>query len=330
MSTLRPVRNKGCQCGLSLPGLMIAMALSLLLSLGMVRIYLDNRRLETLAGELALVQDSARLASMLLRREIRMAGLFAGASGTEGLAPVGIGGDCAERDWALDTGWPLDLVDDFDGELLSRAGVRWTCLEAASVVPGSDILALKRSAGQPTLIDGRFAAGVSRAEATQWYLRVAARGAAPGWFYSPRGGRFPAADRVIDSGVEYWEFYARIFYLRSYAVEPGDAIPTLCVEQLSGNRMATDCLVEGVEDMQVEVGVDTDGDGVADRFLSAPGRGELSAARVLRVYLLLRGSQRLGGHRDNRRYRLGGKLTDPRGDAYHRRVTMLTVWLRNL
>ena len=89
------------------------------------------------------------------------------------------------------------------------------------------------------------------------------------------------------------------------------------------------CLVEGVENLQVEFGVDTDEDGVPNRYIAAPTAAQLQHAVAVKIHLLLRSIGTLPGHRDDKTYRLGVKALPATHDAYLRRVLSSTVLLRN-
>jgi hypothetical protein len=315
---------------LSLLELLISLSLGAILSAAMVTVYLESRRSELAHNEFVTMQENGVFALNLLRQELALAGFLAATAGSAALTAAVIARDCGIDTWALDTAQPIDLIEDYSGVLNTVAGVHWRCLNRAEVQPGTDLFSVKRSAGDPSLNDGTFPPRISSAEETQWYLRLAGQGSEQRWQYIGRGENFPAADRVAGSGVEFWEFYARLFYIRTHSSRPGDGIPTLCVEQLSGNGMATDCLVEGVEDMQIELGIDRDGDGVPEQFGAPVTPGQLERAVTARVYLLLRSINPLSGYRDNRSYQLGMKRTPPRRDGFFRRVVTTTVSLRNL
>ena len=81
--------------------------------------------------------------------------------------------------------------------------------------------------------------------------------------------------------------------------------------------------------MQLEFGIDEDGDQVADRYLPAPGSRELERAVSARLYLLLRSVHPVYGYRNRHGYRLGGKYVPAANDAYYRRLFQTTVILRN-
>jgi type IV pilus assembly protein PilW len=64
------------QRGLSLIELMIAMALGLILTLGVVQIFLGSSKTYRLSDELGKIQENSRFSQSYLQREIRMAGHF--------------------------------------------------------------------------------------------------------------------------------------------------------------------------------------------------------------------------------------------------------------
>jgi hypothetical protein len=101
------------------------------------------------------------------------------------------------------------------------------------------------------------------------------------------------------------------------------------METLAGNGMTSRCLVEGVENMQLEYGIDYDDDGVPNRYVPAPDPGEMSRVVTVKIHLLLRSIAALAGHSDDKVYRLGLKEVPARRDAFLRRVFTSTVLLRN-
>jgi hypothetical protein len=159
-----------------------------------------------------------------------------------------------------------------------------------------------------------------------WYLHWREHDGAAEWW---QAGRVDPAQEHAGSGAWYWRVHSRIFHVRRYSVEPADAIPTLCAAGLSSSGMLTQCLVEGVEYLLLELGIDQSGDGVPDYYLRHPTARELPLAVSARIHLLQRGLKPLQGYRDSRQYRLGQTTLDVAGDGYLRRVFSATVQLRN-
>ncbi len=319
--------------GVSLVELMVSMVLGLLLMLGIVRVYLDSKVNYTADEEVARVQENGRFALNLLKRELTLAGFYAGDLSVKDMAPAVVTTDCAATDWVLDPTDPIDLVSDYISSLLTVLGVTLTCLTEADgfvhVLPGTDVITIKRTAGDFTVRNGAYHQSVSAAQPEQWYLRRRNYGSDKAWTYVGAGGAFNSNHIGTNTEVDYWEFHARIFYIRDYAEAVGDGIPTLCVSELVGNGMSSACLLAGVEDMQVEFGIDTTGDGVPNRFDSTPSATDLSTAVVARVSLLLRSIGPLPDYINAKTYRLGQKSIGAKNDGFYRRVMTTTVQTRN-
>jgi type IV pilus assembly protein PilW len=135
----------------------------------------------------------------------------------------------------------------------------------------------------------------------------------------------------MSSTISYWEAIARILYIRRHteAENTDTVIPSLCMETLAGNGMTLRCLVEGIENMQFQFGIDTDGDGTPNQYTSVPAPRDLERAVSARVHLLVRSPAQITGYRDDNSYLLGTTRIAPRYDAYMRRVFSWTVVLRN-
>ena len=101
------------------------------------------------------------------------------------------------------------------------------------------------------------------------------------------------------------------------------------METLAGDAMTSRCLVEGVENMQLEFGIDTDADGVPNQYKSAPTGDEMRHAVAAKIHLILRSISKIPGHQDDKTYTLGQKILTAKHDPYLRRVFSTTVLLRN-
>ena len=317
--------------GLSLVELMVATALGLLLSAGMVSLYLESRRQFFYDEQLSRLQENGRYAIDLLSRELAMAGFFATVLDREALAPHAVSRDCSDLGWALDPVAAVDMVNDhapLSAAMKTLQGAILTCVGGLAVVASSDALIIKRVAGQASLRDGSVADSLTHSTTPQWFLRVE-DGLAPRW------EKRAAADLSALAGsggrASYWEAITHIFYLRDYSdpQNPADQLPTLCMESLVNDLMTTRCLVEGVENLQIELGLDLDGDGTANRYAAAPLAQEVALAVSIRVSLLLRSTQPLAGYRDEKEYRVGPLSIAARHDGFLRRVFATTVQLRN-
>jgi len=315
---------------------MVSILLGSLLSLAISKVYLESIRNYIAEEELARIQDNGRFSLSLLSRELRSAGFYAAKPVDDELPSAPISGDCVgSGNWALDVSEPIDFINDFDSRsaesMLTLKGYQLTCLAGAEIAPGTDILSVKRTAGSYTVKNGAYQ-GRSVARTNQWYLKVEGYGTDRQWFYHRSGG-FPSPDIGPGTGMDYWEYYARIFYIRKFSEAVTDGIPTLCVEKLTGGStlgiMSTRCLVEGVEDMQIEFGLDGDFDGAPDKYTEEPQGSDLGSAIVARIYLLMRSVGEIPEYRRHRTYHLGSKRIE-RQDGYVRRVMSVTVKMSNI
>lgn len=316
--------------GLSLVELLVSLLLGLLLSAGMVSAYLGAKRNSFYEEQAARMQENGRYAMRLLSRELAMAGFFAGVPSMAAVAPGAVGTDCAADNWVLDAGEPLELVNDHVGHAhpVSLHATAFSCLDGPAIMPDTDLLAIKRTAAEPSLQAGVPAAALTPATSLGWYLRTKS-GRPDAWQkLRPIDLRDP---RIAQPENSYWEAVTRIFYIRPYSESGSEAedLPTLCMETLAGDGMTSRCLVEGVENMQLEFGIDSDNDGVPNQYLSAPGAGDMRRVVAVKIHLLLRSIVALTGHSDDKVYRLGQKELPATSDAFLRRVFSTTVLLRN-
>lgn len=331
----RRASNPEVSRGLTLVELLVSLVLGSLLTLGMLGVYLERKQQQRIEDQRARMQEGARFVMTLLRRELQLAGFFAAAPRLRTRQPPAGAPGCAAGDgWALDPALPLDMANDMGagvpvaGTPMTAGGVALSCI-TRDIQPGTDLLAIKRSAALPALDDGSFAAGSSGLDSPQWYLRSREYAAAFDWVYLPEGTAPPASEQLPGAGVAYWEVRARLFFIREYSVA-GDGIPTLCVERLSGENLGPlECLVPGVQDLQVGLGVDDSGDGVPERYTYSPTAADLSQATVATVHLLMRSLEPVAVQRDRRRYRLGEKTVTAPGDRFLRETFSFSVNLHN-
>jgi hypothetical protein len=297
----------------------------------MSSLYLAGKRQFAHDEQLARLQENGRYAMAIVRRELQMAGFYGGLPSSRAIVSAPVATDCGAEPWALQTSTPLLLSDDHPGtgNVVTTAGDELTCIAGSDVAPATDILAVRRTAAEPTVRDGFLASRMASFKARRWYLSVSPQ-SEPGW------RRLSAAELRASAGageaISLWEAVAKIFYVRTYSDPENrdDSVPSLCVEQLVNEAMSSRCFVEGVENMQFELGVDTDKDGVINRYLDPDQVGDVEGVLVARVHLLLRSIDPTAGLRLARSYRLGRTRVRRPADGYIRRVFSTTIQLRNL
>lgn len=329
LAQYRTVSSVRQQSGLSLVELMISILLGLILVAGVIGVYLESKRNYVAEEEIARIQENGRFALNLLQREVMMAGFFGGTLKADEVTAAVVATDCAAGNWALDASIPLDFVSNYTGSAnpVTTRGTTLTCLTPGDIQLNTDILIIKRTAGEPSLRRAVKSPGLSSSSADQWYLHYINYADTIQWTKSS-----PQAIGALaspDDGTAYWEAITRVLYIREFSETAADAVPTLCEAVLVANAMTSQCLVEGVEEMHVEFGIDSDSDGVPERYLATPTAAQMSTAVVARIYLLIRSVQTVPGYQDGKNYVLGSRAVAAKNDAFMRRVFTTTVQVRN-
>ena len=117
-----------------------------------------------------------------------------------------------------------------------------------------------------------------------------------------------------------------------YAYDLGDGIPTLCRKVLGGPgpSMVTECIATGIENLQVEYGIDTSNDGNPNVYMSAPTLADLQNVVSARVHLLARTTEIDVRHTNQKTFSIGNAPDYTPNDSFHRRVYSTTVAIQNI
>ena len=315
--------------GFTIIELMVAMLLGLLLGGAIVTVFVQNRHGFDRDESIVRMQDDARQTVRELTNDLSMAGFLAdlilpGAVTEDGSLAVAT--DCGPAgvpNWIFHTVTPgtndsqaLTGVDNATG---ATANAAFSCIAAAEIVPGTDVIAVKRVAG---------ARLVGAAVANTVYLRT---NGTLGLLYQEPADAPPAI--TVPAPFSEWEYRPSIYYVRNFATTAGDGIPTLCrkVLQYGGvTTMVTECVAQGIENLQVEYGLDPDGDGEPNVFLASPTFAQMQTAVAARVYVLARSADRDIQYTNQKTYQLSNAPVYTPADNFYRRVFSVTVGLRNL
>ena len=333
-----PRRITAAGAGFSLVELMLAMTLSLALLLGMVAAHQQAGRLARRAETLGRLQDAARLALALIEADLRMANYWglpsradwitnranpAGAlpapfSAVQGERISLCGGDGSQ--------WAIRLEQYVEG---SNGSYPLACAATGGSIPGTDTLIIRRAADAApgTLDPQRVHVQTTRTE---------------GVLFVPAAGcTSPSNAACLPAGYLPATSQSRVLLVRAYYVSPSSTqrpgLPALRRKSLGnvnsssvGGAMTDEELVTGIEDLQLRLGVDTDGDANLDAYVDPgaipPGTRVVAAT----VWLRVRSEQAEPGHIDDTPYRYADMATAwiP-GDGYRRIVVSRTVHLRN-
>ena len=307
------------QRGFSILELLIALGLGLMLTAGVVIVFVQNHRSAVQDEEIARVLENGRYLVRILSREMAMSGYwgkFLDVGTTINDASVLIGQDCGDgvNPWTME----LNAIQFLDNVTTVTTAATFECLPSANIVVGSDIVAIKRVSD--------FETADASLQTNQIYMRTNAVAAT--MFLGGAAGTPPAmAGTVVN-----WSYRPQIYFLRNYSFNPADGIPSLCrgfLDNSSPPDMITECLIEGVENLQIEFGVDDDDDFIADYYTGSPTAAELFDSVSCRIHVLLRSLKPIPSYINDKAYSMGSVNIAAANDGYFRRVFSTTVLLRN-
>lgn len=316
--------------GFSLVELMVAITIGLIILAAVSAMFVSSKRSYSTQDRLARLQENARFAMQFMTRDIRMAGYSGCAKDIPNINNVsGIGG----------LNIALEGIDNSGG---TSTWLPSAAAKPAGINDGTDAFAIR--AGDSSQITSLTSAMESEAD----FLPVASTTGLNGndivlvadcsnadvlqitAVNSPLLEHAVNLGKLYDTSAQVMKFYTRIYYVKDRA----DGTPALFLIE-NGNEQE---LVEGVEDLQILYGVDTDADGAPNVYKKA---GDVGAAwgsvKSVRIGMLVRTPNDKDIDPDIRSsYDVNGNTftvpTDAGGnrDRYQRRVFQTTVQLRNL
>ncbi len=315
------------QQGFTLVELMIAVGLSLLLSVAVVTVFANNRHSFNQDENMLRMQDDARHALREITYEISMAGHYAdllipgSVTRDNNLTLATDCGPAGTPEWMYQTvqaGTDQFLsVIALDNATAAQAAANFTCINGAEFEAGTDVVAIKR------------VAGVRAGAPTNGNVYLRTNGTV-GLLYQEPLTTPPVI--AVPAPNSAWEYRPSIYYIRNFANTAGDDIPTLCKKVLRGPApgMTTECIATGIEDLQVEYGIDTTNNGFANVYLSSPTLAQMQSVVVARVSLLARSREFDSKYTNDKTYNLSNADPYAPGDGFRRQVVSTTIGIQNI
>lgn len=305
--------------GFSLVELMVVLVIGLILTAAIGRVFVNSSRTYKQDEGQVKMRDELRFAVASLTNDIEMAGFWADmlnpASAIEDPTLNAPGCHPTVPRWVYSNRNAFAGVDNASG---ATAAAAFPCITAAEFQANTDIISIKRLAGAPTAAGTPGVGPFLRSNGTVGALFV---GTADAAIVTP----------ILGAVVQNWAYTPAIYYIRNYSVTPGDGIPNLCRKVLQGATptFTTECLAEGIEDLQVDYGIDINRDGSADIFRSQPSNAQFRLVVSVRLALLGRSANRVPGYQNEKTYLIGNAPNRVPNDALVRRAFSTTVYIRN-
>lgn len=324
---LAPRGARHRQAGLSLIELMITVALGSFILLGLTTLASSGSRNEAELSRTAAQLDNARYALQIMADDIRLAGFY-GATFDQGTPSAAALALCRTPTAAIiEDDMTLPVVGLNNNSADDPAGSTGCDLEDS--LADTDVISIRRTESRSFTPAAITANG---ADDNTWYLQG-----------------HPTADVDIALGDANAntnfnntfntgdEAPVRRFLNHTYYVREGAACggagnsPTLRRVVLNANgAYENEIIAEGVENMQIQYGMDTDDDGAANNYGIPADEDDWASVVTVRIHLLVRNAEASTGYSDTKNYNLGGVAVAGDGSACKKNVYTTTVNVVNV
>lgn len=342
--------NRQMQRGLSLVELMISITIGLLILSSLTTLFVNQSRTRAELDKSNRMIDNGRYALELLSDNLRMAGFYDSyvpASGVPATTP-----DPCNLTTITTAATNLDVlrhhVQGYTAatqtsqiaSLPATCGFTYTTGSATTLKDGSDMLVLRRAS---TSTVAAANATVAPNGSNTVYLQVSNCSTDTSGSYQVAIGS--AAFTAFQNKDCATPASLRSFLVQVYFVSPdnnaGDGIPTLKRRELDAatGAFVTTPMVEGIEYLQIDYGLDADADGAADAYCDSTSTtapchlfttADWNNVVSVKINIIARNTETTTGHNDTKSYVLGSAGTfGPFGDAYKRHAYTQVVRLVN-
>lgn len=328
------------QQGTTLVELMVALAIGSFLMIGAVQIYNQSRQAFVVNDSIARVQETAQFAMDIIEQDIRMASNWGRTSrslaiegrsiaGNENPSGLTVPATCGVS-WVLNLAMPVDGNDDT---------YNLACGPTGTAMADSDVVTVRRAAVIPTV--GALDPGRLYVQTTRVQGELFDNATIPADFSGLT--TCPSATPGVPCLTSTHEVRVNSYYVATdSALIPGSPALRRKTLQMTGGglNVVDEEVAPGVENLQVQFGIDTDGDNTVDRYVNPgsaifdpaqAGSGYIPGARALtaRIWLVVRGTSIEVGIQDDTDYEPGNVDLGVPADQFRRMQVSKTILLRN-
>jgi len=293
----------GRAAGLTLVELLVAMTIGLVLIIGATQVYVDSSKAYGINEATARLQENARYALSVLEPDIRMSGYWGLTNVSDGITGIAQPTDAqsalgAPAASTCGVNFPLLLGFPVQG---TNNAYTATCAANSAAMPNADTITVRRAS--TIIVPPATASGPLRICSTR----------TSGLLVTDITGSFcQGVNAQINNLI------VNLYYVDQSSSQAG--VPSLRRKALNaGPAFQDDEIVPGVEDLQVQYGVDLSGGfGAASEYLNAgaaltnlltpPPPTTPAQIVAVRIWLLVRSDAPEAGFTDDRIYEYGDRL----------------------
>lgn len=281
------------QQGLSLVELMISITIGFFLVLGVTSLIVQQSSTRKEMENSGRQMENGRYAMQLLRDDIQLAGYYGEYSPVSGVATVVPANPCDTT--TANLGW---------NSATPTAPVAITGYTASDTAPSC---VSNRLAGTAMLVVRRTdTTATTTFDGSSNYLQVSLCRTAPlpPFILATSGFNLRRNQNNCAELNAVRKYLVRIYYISSCNVcgTGGDALRTLKMVENGG---APTSLVDGIENMQFDYGIDADSNGSPDSYTATPTAANWPNVMAVRVSLLARNNDVTVGYTNTKTYSLG-------------------------
>ena len=328
--------------GFTIVEVMVSLTIGLLLMTGVVVIFQSATRSQNELEQSGAMIQNGSTAIRLLGNDIAHAGFY-GQLYVMPVAASSLPDPCSVL--SVDIYPALAYaVQGFDAPV----GSPLACLLDGDFVAGTDVLVLRRAGFDALSATDKTISGWPYIQATSFLAEVQTGGGVTiGADKNAQGAATALFRKDGSTAAEIRPMLVRIYFIAPCSLpadggtrctgaadDGGRPVPTLKMLELASTdpTWTITALVEGIEDMQIEYGIDSlpvavnsatgaPGDGVADSYLTSPALADWPNVVAIKVRLLARTSRLSSGHVDIKTYDMGqAGVRAAQNDGYKRHL----------
>ena len=305
--------RKRLMAGVSLIELMVSLVIGSLLIIGAVTVYMQSRNTYRTNESAARLQETARYALDVIEPDVRMAGFWGLTNRPEYVENRGLPAETAQTVATgvtnnCGTNWTVDAAHYLDGRDHDGTGFDLAC---AALAPAdwADVLIVRRaSSNTAAATNNRFQIQSNRIRAVIF-----------------KDGTVPPGFAVAPAS-ETHDLIVNAYYVSNPA---GTTRFALRRKLLNGNAVQDEEVIEGVQDLQVQFGIDTNGDNNADQYVNTdavPAGAQIVSARI---WIMVVAPDIEVGFVDGTDYAYANAAPGTFNDSRRRLVVSKTIQIRN-
>ena len=330
------------QFGMSLIEVMVALVISLFLLAGIVQVFMANRASYTFSESISRIQENGRFALDTVAQDLRMVGFFGCAvfdpadtsNLVNNLNPAGAGYDAALHDFinqGLLGGTENDGLNGSDSITLRGAKPDQVTVQppfnvstsanifvsaTESIQPGDIVMVTNCIGGDIFQVTNKTA---STGPSQQAVVHNTGGGTPGNYNPGACGGGGHCLSQTYGSDTTMFELQAV-----TYSIAAGASGEPALWRSENGTNVE---LIDGIDQMQILYGVDTNGDNFANQYLVSTAVADMLTVMSVRMMLLVR-SDTDGVTEDAQVYNYNGANITA-ADQRLRQVFSTTISLRN-